>query len=110
MRIVTAWHTPFAALATSASRPPADASLEETLRRTAERIADRAAKHVREVDGDVPVQTRVVEGHAAEVLIDTARGADLLVLGAPGRSSVWGLSSVVVQCAIHAPTATAIGR
>jgi nucleotide-binding universal stress UspA family protein len=108
MQIVTAWHAPFAAYA-SGSHPPPDVTLEDTLRDAAERVAASAARRARDA-AEVPVQTRVVEGHAAEVLIDASRGADLLVLGSPGHQSLWGLSSVSVQCAMHASAPTAISR
>jgi trehalose synthase len=111
IRIVTAWHIPLAVhTARGTSAPPAGASLEEALREAAARVARLAAKTVSE-ETDLPVETTVVEGHAADVLIDSARGADLLVLGAPGHSGIsGGLTSVTVQCALHAPAPTAIGR
>jgi nucleotide-binding universal stress UspA family protein len=108
VQIITAWRTPFAAYA-GGSHPPPDVTLEDTLRVAAERIAEGAARHAREA-AEVPVQTRVVEGHAAEVLIETSRGADLLVVGSPGHQGLWGLSSVSVQCAMHASAPTAISR
>jgi trehalose synthase len=111
IRIVTAWHVPLAVhTARGTSAPPAGASLEETLRDAATRVAQSAAKKVSE-ETDLPVETTVVEGHAADVLIDSSRGADLLVLGAPAHSGLSsGLTSVAVQCALHAPAPTTIGR
>jgi nucleotide-binding universal stress UspA family protein len=111
LRIVTAWHVPLA-LHTAPGRaaPPAGTSLEHAVREAAEDVAESAAMKVRE-QADLPVETSVVEGHATDVLIDKSRGADLLVLGAPGRSGLsGGLTSVAVQCAIHAPAPTTIGR
>jgi trehalose synthase len=111
IRIVTAWHVPLAVhTAHGGSAPPAGVSLEDALRETAANVAQSAAKTVSE-ETDLPVETSVVEGHAADVLIDSSRGADLLVLGAPGRGGLsGGLTSVTVQCALHAPAPTAIGR
>ncbi|MDX6408151.1 MAG: trehalose synthase [Gaiellaceae bacterium] len=111
IRIVTAWHVPLAVhTARGTSSPPAGASLEEALRDTAIQVAQSAAKKVSE-ESDLPVETSVVEGQAADVLIDSSRGADLLVLGAPGRGGLsGGLTSVAVQCALHAPAPTTIGR
>jgi nucleotide-binding universal stress UspA family protein len=111
IRIVTAWHVPLAIhMARGASAPPAGTSLQEAVRETAIKVAQLAAKKVSE-KADVPVETSVVEGHATDVLIDKSRGADLLVLGAPGQSGLsGGLTSTAVQCAIHAPATTAIGR
>jgi nucleotide-binding universal stress UspA family protein len=111
IRIVTAWHLPLVVhTARGTSAPPAGASLEDALHESAVKVAQSAARTVSE-ETDIPVETAVVEGHAADVLIDSSRGADLLVLGAPGRGRLsGGLTSVTVQCALHAPAPTTIGR
>jgi nucleotide-binding universal stress UspA family protein len=75
----------------------------------------------------VAVTTRVVFGSAAEVLLDSARGADLLVLGSHGHGRLYhavlgsvaeacvrgGICPVVVvpvpAAAIHAATAKSAG-
>ena len=51
----------------------------------------------------VPVELHELEGHPATVLIDQARGADLLVVGHRGRGSVVSalLGSVGLQCVLH---------
>ena len=48
---------------------------------------------------------RVVEGHPAQVLIDAADGATLLVVGRRGHGGVVGLllGSVARACTEHAP-------
>ncbi|MFB7613317.1 universal stress protein [Kitasatospora sp. NPDC056181] len=61
---------------------------------------------VNEVVGrDRPVEIResLVLGHAAEVLLGAAEGADLLVLGSRGRGSFTRtlLGSVSARCAVH---------
>jgi nucleotide-binding universal stress UspA family protein len=50
------------------------------------------------------------EGHAADVLVDEARGAELLVVGSRGLGGFRGLllGSVSQQCAQHAPCPVAI--
>jgi nucleotide-binding universal stress UspA family protein len=110
IRIVTAWHVPLAAYAGHGASPAAGTTLEDTVRIAAEGIADAAADRVRATTKEVPVETRVIQGQPAEVLIDTASGADLLVLGAPGRrhgvSGAW--TSPAVQCVVHAPCPTAV--
>lgn len=109
IRIVTAWHVPVAAYAGHGASPAAGTTLEDTVRIAAEGIADAAADRVRETTGEVPVDTRVVHGQPADVLIDTAMGADLLVVGAPRRHGVSGaLTSPAVQCVVHAPCPTAV--
>ena len=70
---------------------------------------------VEEVVGDDPaveVTARAVEGPAASVLIDAARGADLLVLGSRGLGGFTGLlvGSVSQQCIQHAPCPVTIHR
>lgn len=53
---------------------------------------------------DVPVVARVERGHAAEVLVEVSRGADLLVVGSRGRGAFADmlLGSVSLHCAQHA--------
>lgn len=108
LRIVTAWHVPLAVYARPASAPPASASLQDEVRQAAEAVAASAAAEARK-EGGVAVETAVVEGDAADVLVDAARDADLLVLGSARRSHTGLLTgSVSVQCALNAPVPTAI--
>jgi len=55
--------------------------------------------------GAVRVTTTVVEGNPAQVLLDVAKGADLLVVGSRGHGGFAGalLGSVGQHCAIHSP-------
>jgi nucleotide-binding universal stress UspA family protein len=62
---------------------------------------------IREVLGDPPpvaVETKVIEGHAARVLLDESKNADLLVVGSRGRGGFSGLllGSVSQHCVEHA--------
>ena len=52
----------------------------------------------------VPVIGQVVEGHAAEALIDASRDAQLLVVGRQGHGAFTGmlLGSVSQHCVAHA--------
>jgi nucleotide-binding universal stress UspA family protein len=109
IRIVTAWHVPLGAFAGHGSSPAAGTTAEATIRLAAEGVAKAAAARVHKAAANVPVETRVVEGQPADVLIDTAMGAALLVLGSPSRSAVSvALTSPAVQCAVHAHCPTAI--
>jgi nucleotide-binding universal stress UspA family protein len=63
---------------------------------------------VAEVLGDDPgvdIELSVVEGHAAPVLLEVARGASLLVVGSRGHGGFTGmlLGSVSGRCVGHAP-------
>ena len=65
------------------------------------------AEALPEVSGlapDVVVNPRVMEGQAAEVLLRTARGADLLVVGSRGHGGFTAaLGSVSQHCVRRAP-------
>jgi nucleotide-binding universal stress UspA family protein len=55
-------------------------------------------------DPDVTINPVVIRGYPAEVLIDAAEGADLLVVGSRGRGGFASalLGSVSQNCAHHA--------
>lgn len=64
-------------------------------------------KTVHEVAGDQPpvkVATAVVQGHPAQVLLDEARGADLLVVGNRGHGAFTSalIGSTSERCVRHA--------
>lgn len=60
--------------------------------------------------GDEDVELRVVEGAAAPTLLEAARQADLLVVGARGLGGFMGLvlGSVSLHCATHSPVPVVI--
>lgn len=70
----------------------------------AKRLSDIVASAVTPGSG-VTVRQHVVEGHPAQVLIDMARGADLLVVGNRGHGGFAGmlLGSVSQHCVANAP-------
>jgi nucleotide-binding universal stress UspA family protein len=83
------------------------------------RDADLAATALSEAVGStipagstVTVRPRVVEGHAARVLVDAAHGADLLVVGSRGHGGFPGmlLGSVSQHCVQHSPCPVVIIR
>ncbi len=64
------------------------------------------------IDTEVQVCPRVVQGRAAQVLVDAAEGAELLVLGCRGHGGLAGalLGSVGQYCAHHASCPVVIMR
>jgi nucleotide-binding universal stress UspA family protein len=60
----------------------------------------------------VPIDTRAVEGHPAQVLVEASRHADLLVLASRGHGEFTGmlLGSVSQYCAAHAACPVVIVR
>ena len=56
------------------------------------------------LEPDVPVRPLVTEGHAADVLLEAARGADLLVVGSRGHGGFASamIGSVSLYCVLHA--------
>ena len=71
-----------------------------------------AVDAVRSEWAEADVETRTVEGQAAEVLIDESRDADLLVVGSRGLGGFRELllGSVGQQCAHHAACPVVIVR
>jgi nucleotide-binding universal stress UspA family protein len=55
-------------------------------------------------DPGIPLQLTVTEGHPSFVLTETAKGAELLVVGSRGHGAFAGmlLGSVSEYCASHA--------
>jgi nucleotide-binding universal stress UspA family protein len=63
-----------------------------------------ALAEVSGLEPDVPVRPLVTEGHAVDVLLRRAKGADLLVVGSRGHGGFSSalLGSVSMYCALHA--------
>jgi nucleotide-binding universal stress UspA family protein len=88
---------------------PPPASPTEIAREALSRVVDEV---IGGPDATVAVQTMVIEGHAAKVLVQKAEGATLLVVGNRGFGGFDGLllGSVSEQCAAHAPCSVVIVR
>jgi len=71
---------------------------------SAKQILTEALAEVSGLDPEVPVRPLVTEGHAAEVLLKAARGAQLLVVGSRGHGGFTSalLGSVSMYCVLHA--------
>jgi len=98
---VIAWHYPDLAasgLAFGATEPT------EGFRESAEKVVTDAISSTLDPASDVPVHARVGQGHAAQVLLDAAAGASLLVVGSRGHGGFAEalLGSVSQHCVQHA--------
>jgi nucleotide-binding universal stress UspA family protein len=101
VRAVAAWHVPAVAYAGGAYAPSVDLG---------EGIEAEAKQRLEEVVGGeespgVEVETAVRQGQPAQVLLEEAKGAELLVVGSRGLGGFRGLllGSVSQQCAQHSP-------
>jgi nucleotide-binding universal stress UspA family protein len=86
LRIVCAWEIPALEYAGAAMAPTPDLADE------AQAQAERAVAQARELVGDddpgVAVEAVAVPGHAADVLLEQAAGAALLVVGSRGHGAL----------------------
>jgi nucleotide-binding universal stress UspA family protein len=107
--VVHAWAVPVLAYGTPYGVGPT-AELIEAERKAAAAALDAALERV-DVEG-VELERRVVEGPAAQSLLEAAENADLLVVGSRGHGGFAGLllGSVSQQCAQHAPCPVVIVR
>ena len=82
------------------------------LEQNAEEFLAAAAEVAREAFPDLEIETRTVEGQAADVLVQAGHGADLLVVGSRGMGGFAELllGSVSQQCAHHATCPVVIVR
>lgn len=102
---VTAWHIPAGTgLMATADMPDYQDDARTVL---AEAITEMCT-----ADTEVEVRPRVVAGRAAQVLVDAAEGAELLVVGCRGHGGLAEalLGSVGQYCVHHAPCPVVIMR
>lgn len=106
---VIAWHYPVVAGTPFGS----DSMLPEIdFAQVAERLLSQAVKQTVDPAGPVKVSCIVREGNAAAVLLEAARGADLLVVGNRGHGGFTEalLGSVSQHCVHHAQCPVVIIR
>ena len=79
---------------------------------TAKQVLTEALAEVSGLDPEVPVRPLVIEGHAAEVLVSAACGAELLVVGSRGHGGFTSalLGSVSLYCVLHAHCSVLVVR
>jgi nucleotide-binding universal stress UspA family protein len=111
--IVHAWVIPELLVPTGAVFVGAAEELERASASVLDTAAAWLTSALEEDGGKAPDhELRSVAGSPAAALLDQARGADLLVVGARGLGSFRGLvlGSVSQQCASHATCPTAVVR
>jgi nucleotide-binding universal stress UspA family protein len=93
LRVVVVWQAPIADYAVGGGLVPFDDTILGALRDAATRIADDAVSRVRESAPGVECTAEVLEGEAAERLLERAAGADLVVVG---RRGIGGFKRLVL--------------
>lgn len=92
--------------------PSAEEIRAEIEQRTDRAVAQVLATRSPGAGASPVVRTEVVEGPAAEVLVERSGAADLLVVGSRGRGALRGLllGSVALHCAMHGRGAVMVVR
>ncbi len=97
--VVAAWHWPAALGWGIPLAPPYNPSQD------AETVLENVLVPIRAKHPEVKIESRVVEGHPAPVLVEASKGADLLAVGSRGYGEFAGmlLGSVSEHCVSNAP-------
>lgn len=106
LEVVLAWDNPYRDMWLPSNPPGTDtlAHFRVALHRTLEAILGEHPT--------VKVDPVVQEGHPAQVLVDRAKDADMLVVGSRGHGGLAGtlIGSVSFSCAAHSPCPVVIVR
>jgi nucleotide-binding universal stress UspA family protein len=92
LRIVSAWEVP-AAVYGAGFTPPVDAGTLEALGIRAQQVADDASDAVKKLQPSLQVEAVAVAGQPADVLLERAAGAELIVVG---RRGLGGFKSLLL--------------
>ena len=101
---VASWQDPVASGYYSYGFSPVFTDDEDWASIAEKSLQEAVAGAVDDLRPDAQVVTRVVQGHPAQVLLDAAAGAQLLVVGTRGHGTLAGLllGSVSQHCVQHA--------
>ena len=104
LRVIHVWHYPYGASEAGAMMSPPEPVFEEGARAIVDQAI--AALDTKELDVEKVVRT----GGVAQVLLEEARDADVLVVGARGHGGFAGLilGSVATHCTRHAQIPTVV--
>lgn len=107
---VIAWHFPVAAGGIPFA--PADPMTAVDFGQIARMVLTAAITEAVDPGSAVKISSTVIEGNATQVLLEAAKGAEMLVVGSRGHSGLAGalLGSVSQHCAHHAPCPLVIVR
>ena len=112
IQLVSVWEIPMYSYAFGFGIAEIPEEMRKGLIERAEEIVAIALDEARAEARDVEIETHAVEGQPANVLLDVAEGADLLVVGSRGLGGFRELllGSVSQQCSQHAPCPVVIVR
>lgn len=111
VRLVHAWMLPLIdaipepwAIGLPPLGPGDEERVHEKIEGAARALLENAVKEAREREPSLSIEGELVEARAAHALLQSARGADLLVVGSRGGGGFAGLhlGSVSSQCVHHA--------
>jgi nucleotide-binding universal stress UspA family protein len=107
LRVVTAWSVPALAYGGGYAVVGID---PEPYGDAATAVSEQALASIAEETAGIDIKRVVREGQAAEVVIDEARGADMVIVGSRGHGGFANLllGSVSHQIAHHAPCTVVI--
>jgi nucleotide-binding universal stress UspA family protein len=106
LEVVTAWEVPFTI------RDPWPPGLTTDFGELAKNAQAQAIESLSGQTDQVEIRPKVIEGNAADVLLDAAAGADLLVVGSHGHGGFMRalLGSVGQHCVHHATSPVVVIR
>ncbi|MHB8323523.1 MAG: universal stress protein [Candidatus Dormibacteria bacterium] len=106
LELVAAWSIP------SATYDIASSEVVQAMQDSASEAVDAARAEVRATAPGLEITSEVFQGQAARILVERARGADLLVVGSRGLGDFKALllGSVSQECSHHSPVPIVIVR